>query len=117
MTKGTGCISSTAPCSDYPSAGDKCSTFTGNGKACWFISGSNCIDKLCTHNITSTTDSECKNFMNGCVTNGAGCVSDSSECTVYHGDETACLKFLGNNKPCSRINDCVDRSCSDLSSA
>lgn len=94
---------------------DACRNFKGQGLACWWASGNNCVVKLCTHNTTATTDSECEGFLSGCVTKGQGCVNKIDECLVYQGNETTCMTFKGNLKPCHRKNNCVDRACSDLS--
>ena len=82
LTMGTGCISATSTCSSYPGSSN-CNLFTGNSKACYWEGGSFCVDKLCTHNTTSTSDDTCNQFLSGCVTSGIGCILKTEICTVY----------------------------------
>lgn len=118
VTKGTGCIENTAVCTSYPGASTSvCDKFIGNNKNCWWVSGSNCVDKLCTHNSTASSDTECRAFLVGCVTTGTGCISSTEECTSYQGNQVNCNKFMGNSKVCLRKSICIDRVCSDLTTA
>ena len=86
---GAGCLASTEPCTSFTGASvDQCKLFKGASKSCWWESGSNCVDKICTHNTTATTDSDCKDFLSGCLTNGQGCLDQSLDCTNYTGTDT-----------------------------
>lgn len=44
-----------------------------------------CRNRSCTDLATATDDSECENFLTGCLFNGVGCVSKSAACSAYKG--------------------------------
>ena len=55
-------------------------------KKCWSTSTTTkgaCIDRICSHNTTATTDVDCDTFLTGCVTKGTGCIESTSECSSY----------------------------------
>lgn len=60
VTRGKGCIADTEPCTSYLGTQNTCKNFTGNAKKCWNdatnTSTSQCRDRLCTDDTTSTTD-------------------------------------------------------------
>ncbi|CAK87462.1 unnamed protein product (macronuclear) [Paramecium tetraurelia] len=117
VTKGLGCIASTAPCTQYSGNSiDACSKFVGNGKKCWYDQGfsGQCVDKQCTHNTDAQNDQECDKFLYGCVFNGKGCQDAVETCNTYEGDEDTCSKYRGNGLLCVRIDYCEDRKCSDV---
>lgn len=45
-----------------------------------------CKDRVCTDNITATDSIVCNDYLDGCVTNGNGCIEASASCTAYFGD-------------------------------
>ncbi|CAK89836.1 unnamed protein product (macronuclear) [Paramecium tetraurelia] len=117
VTKGVGCIASTAPCNQYlGNSIDDCSKFVGNGKKCWYDQGfsGQCSDKQCSHNVDAQNDQECNKFMQGCVFNEKGCQDAELTCDTYKGDEDTCSKYRGNGLQCVRIDYCEDRKCSDV---
>lgn len=79
MTKGKGCIDKTEPCSKYQGNQETCKNFVGNSKKCWNQTGSTadsfCVDRKCSDaENTIISDDICKQFLDGCVTNGKGCI-------------------------------------------
>lgn len=58
--------------------------------------------------------------MEGCVTNGKGCISSSEPCSSYIGNREICSKFKGNGKYCYSDNLvdsfslCRDKLCTDM---
>ncbi|CAD8176717.1 unnamed protein product [Paramecium octaurelia] len=116
LTKGTGCILKTEPCTSYPgSSTSDCQGFKGNNKRCWWNGGSFCVDKQCSLDTISTTDEACNQFLAGCVTKGIGCMENTELCTSYQGNEDQCQIFKGNLQPCVRKNNCQNRKCIDVS--
>lgn len=69
VTKGTGCIEKTASCTSYQGTQAICSAFKGSDgtKLCWNIAGANtitpCVDRVCSHNESASTASECEIFL------------------------------------------------------
>lgn len=93
VTKGTGCIENTAPCSSYKGSQATCSVFRGNKTTrCWNANAADvntpCYDKACADNIIGRTDADCDVFLPRlnatdkpkCVTNGTNCVVSSTNC-------------------------------------
>ncbi|CAD8081428.1 unnamed protein product [Paramecium sonneborni] len=82
-----------------------------------------CDNRTCYDNISATTDTECNEFMRGCVTRGFGCIPNSEPCTSYRGTQTECeqFKYLINKEYIycsgSKLNIstsiCKERICSD----
>ncbi|CAD8212927.1 unnamed protein product [Paramecium octaurelia] len=123
LNKGVGCISKSAACSSYYGTKVSCQAFTGNSKKCF---GDNpnlkiaCRDRQCSDLATATSDSDCDNFLSGCVFNGIGCVKKSDPCSAYRGTQDTCSGFKGSSgtKYCwgssaTVVNPCADRRCSD----
>lgn len=87
VTKGTGCIESSAQCASYVGVQTTCAKFKGNSTTiCWNTKDATettpCKAKACTDKSDATTDAECDAFMPKgnatnpiCITNGAGCVN------------------------------------------
>ncbi|CAK64744.1 unnamed protein product (macronuclear) [Paramecium tetraurelia] len=124
LNKGLGCILKTEPCSSYYGTKTSCQAFTGNGKKCYGDSTTTtkaaCRDRQCTDMSTATSDSECENFLTGCLFNGVGCVHKSAACSSYKGTQATCSGFKGSNgtKYCwgsstTVVGNCADRKCSD----
>ncbi|CAD8122988.1 unnamed protein product [Paramecium sonneborni] len=124
LTKGNGCIHKTEACSSYYGTKEQCQSFTGNSKKCFGDSATTkvaCRDRQCSDLPTATNDSDCENFLTGCLFNGVGCVSKSAACSSYKGTQDTCKGFKGNNgnKLCwgtsaTVVNSCTERKCSDL---
>ncbi|CAD8161687.1 unnamed protein product [Paramecium pentaurelia] len=86
-----------------------------------------CDNRTCYDNINAQSDTECNEFMHGCVTKGYGCIPNTEPCTSYRGTKIECEQFkqLINNEYvyCSgyqsnqSISKCKVRSCSDNTTA
>jgi hypothetical protein len=88
LTKGMGCIDSTEPCTKYQGTQSICQNFVGNGKKCWnptsvTVATTYCVDKKCSDDDTSTTDTACIASLTGCVTKGTGCIENTAACGSY----------------------------------
>ncbi|CAD8101276.1 unnamed protein product [Paramecium sonneborni] len=117
VTKGVGCIPSTAHCTQYVGNSiQDCSKFVGNGQKCWYDQTfpSQCTVKECSHNIDAQSDYECEMFLEGCVFNEKGCQNKELSCETYQGDEDTCSRYRGNGLQCVRVDYCEDRKCSDV---
>ena len=44
---------------------------------------------------TYTTDEECGNYKNGCVTTGKGCTTSRGVCSSYKGTSSTCDGYIG----------------------
>ncbi|CAD8160881.1 unnamed protein product [Paramecium octaurelia] len=116
VTKGSGCIDATAKCSQYTGTQTECSQFKGeNGtRYCWNSDTAThlvvCVNRICTHNSSSTTDQECDAFLQGCVTKGQGCVSPQP-CSSFSGTITSCAMFTATDKPCKGTSSTTTSSC------
>lgn len=66
VTRGKGCLPSTAACSAYLGVRGTCINFLGNGKKCWntltATESSPCVDRKCSDDLVSQTDSACNDF-------------------------------------------------------
>ncbi|CAD8205842.1 unnamed protein product [Paramecium pentaurelia] len=123
LNNGLGCIHKNEACSSYYGTKEQCQQFIGNGKKCFGDSTSGkkaCRERKCTDMTTATGNSDCENFLPGCLYNGAGCVPKSDPCSAYKGTQTICSGFKGSNgtKYCWGASDtasgnCADRKCSD----
>jgi hypothetical protein len=65
-----------------------CRNFIGNGKPCWNLASvtlatTNCVDKKCSDDETSTTNAACEISLAGCVTKGTGCIEKTAACGSY----------------------------------
>ncbi|KAM3128877.1 hypothetical protein pb186bvf_019012 [Paramecium bursaria] len=141
----TSCINISDPCSSYTQPlvladGDiqTQSTDTSSNKkttacalqfglngtvACWILAGTtgSCIVRQCLHAVPSVnnlfnTNQLCDTFLDGCVTNGSGCVPNTQLCTVYIGTISQCNSFtetnlLGNYKCSKSTNICRQKLC------
>ncbi|CAD8187110.1 unnamed protein product [Paramecium pentaurelia] len=122
-TNGKGCIEPTQKCNQYRGTQSSCLKFVGNGNKCrGQVSITKCSIRECFHDQQSTTDIQCNSFMEGCVTNGQGCISSLEPCYSYIGNRELCSKFKGNGRLCYSdsivdIQICRDRQCSDNSKA
>ncbi|CAD8093820.1 unnamed protein product [Paramecium sonneborni] len=117
VNKGVGCISSTAPCTQYfGNSIQDCSNYVGNGLKCWYDQTfpSQCVVKECSHNIDAQSDFECQQFLEGCVFNEKGCQNKQLSCETYKGNEQQCSRYRGNELPCARVDYCEERKCSDV---
>lgn len=57
----------------------------------WSASTSTCSNVRCSDLLgTFTTDAACSSALQGCVTNGIGCVDISAHCTNYSGTTETC---------------------------
>ncbi|CAD8044190.1 unnamed protein product [Paramecium primaurelia] len=118
LTKGNGCVTPDTLCSQYPgNSSEICSKFLGNGIPCWWESGSNCVDKKCSHKTTASGMDDCASFLKGCVYNGTGCQDKSLTCSTYTGNETTCSQYLGNGLQCTRKNLCTESECTEKTDA
>lgn len=78
-----------------------------------------CKTRYCSDDGASTTDAQCKAFMEGCVTNGSGCIPSTEPCSSYKGDQVRCSAFTGNSKKCwnsigsTSTSSCRDKTCVD----
>ncbi|CAD8205800.1 unnamed protein product [Paramecium pentaurelia] len=123
LNKGLGCIHKSEVCSSYYSTIELCWKFTSNGVQCFGDFGSvkaACRNRSCTDLATATSDSECVNFLTGCLFNGVGCVSKSAAYSASKGTQSTCSGFKGSNgtKYCwgastTAPGNCADRKCSD----
>ncbi|CAD8206022.1 unnamed protein product [Paramecium pentaurelia] len=121
VTKGTGCIIDSAPCSSYTGTPDQCDKFKGNKtNRCWNTSATSgaCTNKQCTQATGMADDTTCESFLTGCLYDGnSSCVDKSASCTSYTGDATSCLNYKGDNgtNPCYQGSGgkCRSKSCND----
>ncbi|CAD8175771.1 unnamed protein product [Paramecium pentaurelia] len=136
VTRGTGCIPNSEPCTSYRGTKQQCEQFkkyTGlddkKNPTYEYCSGdagniviSKCKVRTCADNTTATSDTECATYMNGCITKGTGCLDATSSCTVFKGDQATCAKFLGNsgrdycwNTSTALVTaNCAKKKCSDV---
>ena len=73
---------------------------TGNSIKCWSLSTTTsdaCIDRLCEHNTTATSDASCDEFLKGCLTKVTGCIDPTKSCTSYAGVTATCEKYKGSS--------------------
>jgi len=90
LYNGTGCVTKSELCGSYFGIQSQCSTFKANNgvDSCWNISTTvpgSCIVKNCSHSGALTSDTDCKAFLEGCLTNGSGCVPKTTACSAYTG--------------------------------
>ena len=83
------CVYSTFECPDYNAntSGEgkyfNCTNMKNkNGIKCRYKSGDNCKDRDCDDIETNGSDSICKSYLDGCISNGVGCWVPSS-CDTY----------------------------------
>ena len=98
LTKGNGCLASTAPCSNYFGTRAICSAFTrkcNNSESA--IATTACTERICSDDITSTSNFDCNSFKTDCRTKGIGCIDPSKLCGDYNGIQSACDDFRGDN--------------------
>ncbi|CAK89346.1 unnamed protein product (macronuclear) [Paramecium tetraurelia] len=137
VTRGKGCIPNTVACTAYRGTKTQCEAFkqyTGvdanknpiyvycSGDAS-NIATSACKSRTCADNTTSTSDTECAQYLKGCITKGTGCVDATSQCTVFKGLQTTCSKFMGNSGKdyCWNASNAVEtascqkKKCTDIS--
>ncbi|CAD8212117.1 unnamed protein product [Paramecium pentaurelia] len=135
-TNGRICVSSYSPCSSNNGSSDFCNSLldsTGEDRCKLIATASTvfqaCKNKTCYDNVTAKTDSECDNYLSGCVTRGTGCIPNTEPCTSYRGTKQQCelfKKYTGlvtDKKPsfeyCSgeventATSKCKVRTCSD----
>ncbi|CAD8055005.1 unnamed protein product [Paramecium primaurelia] len=137
VTRGTGCIPNSEPCTSYRGTKQQCELFkkyTGlddkKNPTYEYCSGdagnivtSKCKERTCADNTTATSDAECATYMKGCITKGTGCLDATSSCTVFKGDQAICAKFLGtsgrdycwNTSTALVTANCAKKKCSDIS--
>jgi hypothetical protein len=80
------------------------------------------MSRICTQNVTETTDSGCEAYLSGCLTNGLGCIAKTEPCSKYNGTTSVCKLYTGNDIKCWGTSDsvtgpCRDRVCTDNTSA
>ncbi|KAM3134358.1 hypothetical protein pb186bvf_013471 [Paramecium bursaria] len=90
-------------------------------RECKWVSQS-CINQQCPTTLTLVTDQQCKSVLDGCVTNGSGCIDISQPCSAYIGTQQQCFNFSGLNgtQKCTTIagsNNCVPKTCSNINQA
>ncbi|TNV71507.1 hypothetical protein FGO68_gene15846 [Halteria grandinella] len=129
LTNGAGCIDATKDCSYYKGTSTTCENFTGYVSStaprvkCWSNSSSDafCIQRSCSLATSMTSDTDCGNFLSGCLYNGNGkCVDATAVCSTYGyiSDATLCQSFKGNGatkcwQDKNNANKCKDRECGD----
>ncbi|KAM3145775.1 hypothetical protein pb186bvf_002070 [Paramecium bursaria] len=120
LTKGTGCIASTEPCSSYYGTQAQCNKFIGNGQICWNTDYASitdpCVTRSCFQNIFSSSDAECNLFLKGCVSKGQGCTTPQP-CSQFFGNIRSCRQYTATDGPCKGVDDsvqsCLILQCSD----
>ncbi|CAD8200812.1 unnamed protein product [Paramecium pentaurelia] len=77
----------------------------------WSVSENKCKDKTCVNAPnTLKTNSDCqKQFLATCITNGAGCVEDTSCGSSTVADQCTVNRY--NNRQCTWNGTCKDRTC------
>ncbi|CAK67225.1 unnamed protein product (macronuclear) [Paramecium tetraurelia] len=136
VTRGTGCIPNSEPCTSYRGTKQLCEQFkkyTGldaNKNPIYeYCSGdatntatSKCKVRTCADNTTATSDTDCAAYLKGCITKGTGCIDATSSCSGFQGDQAICAKFLGssgkdycwNASTALATATCAKKICSDI---
>ncbi|CAD8162524.1 unnamed protein product [Paramecium pentaurelia] len=110
-TNGMGCVYILKLCKEYEGSPEICSQLIGSDGKCQGdgtdgkCKRRSCLDAPSTYN----TDYECKNFQQDCVTNGSGCIDQTScQLTVK---ENSCIGTTG----CQWNSSCLDSTkCSNF---
>nr|CAA59447.1 alpha-51D-immobilization antigen [Paramecium tetraurelia] len=136
VTRGTGCIPNSEPCTSYRGTKLQCELFkkfTGldanknpiyeycSGDATNTATGK-CKVRTCADNITASSDTDCAAYLKGCITKGTGCIDATSSCGGFKGDQATCAKFLGssgkdycwNTSTALATAVCAKKKCSDI---
>ena len=74
----------------------------GSGTCVW---DSGCRDQKCTEaDVSLNTNALCNNYIQGCVSNGKGCVSSLGLCSTYTGDIESCEGLIGSDGYCKGVD-------------
>ncbi len=118
LTKKTGCLAPTDPCTSYSGSKATCEGFTLKCTNADGVSETTaCTNITCAGNTTATSDDACNSHHKGCLTKGTGCIDPSEACTAYPGTSTdICGKFTGSSgaNKCWWITGgttCVNKAC------
>ncbi|CAD8149880.1 unnamed protein product [Paramecium octaurelia] len=120
ITRGTGCWESPLPpCSSYRGNEKKCDQYIGSDGFCEQGQDEMCQAKLCKNApLEYYTDSDCRRYQKGCITNGKGCIIGSAKplCSAYFGDNSSCQRYIGSDGQCEGTQggtNCRVRRCED----
>jgi hypothetical protein len=99
VTTGYGCADSKSLCSEYTG---ECNSRIGSDGLCTIGTDDKCKTRECnTAPISYSTNDECNSYVQGCITNGAGCSTVTlPQCSTYLMDSLTCLKLKGSDGNC-----------------
>ncbi|CAD8087924.1 unnamed protein product [Paramecium sonneborni] len=107
ITNGRGCVTQLKLCNTYLGTADECNHYIGSDGKCTLGSNS-CKVRVCNEAPdTLKTDADCKDYQNGCVTTGQGCISNRQSCSTYSGTAISCQKYIGKEGHCYGVGDTV----------
>ncbi|CAK61922.1 unnamed protein product (macronuclear) [Paramecium tetraurelia] len=136
VTRGTGCIPNSEPCTSYRGTKQQCEQFkkyigldANKNPIYEYCSGdatntatAKCKPRTCADNTTASSDTDCAAYLKGCITKGTGCIDATSQCGGFKGDQATCAKFLGssgkdycwNTSTALATATCAKKKCSDI---